>query len=62
MKIDIRNHSAMVGIEEVAKDLQENKINEVVLKNSKTKKYLDNNKIIKTIFVKNKILNYIISN
>ena len=30
------------------------------LKNSKAKKYIENKKISKTIFVKNKIINYII--
>ena len=43
------------------KDMNEKEILEVVLKNSKARKYLENNKIIKTIFVKNKIINYIIS-
>ena len=62
IKIAIQVNGRTRDILTVKKDLQENKINEVVLKNSKTKKYLDNNKIIKTIFVKNKIINYIIKN
>ena len=35
-------------------------INKIVLSGSKAKKYLEDNKIIKTIFVNNKIINYII--
>ena len=44
----------------VKKDLIEKQINEVVLKVSKAKKFIANKKKFKTIFVKNKIINYII--
>ena len=44
----------------INKDTIEEKVNEMVLVKSKAKKYLENKKIIKTIFVKNKIINYII--
>ena len=44
----------------VEKDLSKEKINEIVLKSSKAKKYIEDKKILKTIFVKNKIINYII--
>ena len=37
-------------------------INQQINNESKAKKYLENKKIIKTIFVKNKIINYIVSN
>jgi leucyl-tRNA synthetase len=46
----------------VKKDLGENEIKQVILKTSKAKKYIENTKIIKTIFVKNKIVNYILPN
>ena len=46
----------------VAKDISENDIENLIKKNSKAKKYLVDKKIIKTIFVKNKIINYIIKN
>ena len=44
----------------IKKNLNKEKINEIVLKNSKAKKYIENKKVLKTIFVKNKIINYII--
>ncbi len=45
---------------EFKKDASEEEVNKIILKGSKAKKYLENKKIKKTIFVKNKILNYII--
>ncbi len=44
----------------VKKDLIQNKIEEITKETSKIKKFLKNKKIIKTIFVKNKIINYIV--
>ena len=44
----------------IKKDLDKESINQIINKDSKAKKYLENNKVIKTIFVKNKIVNYII--
>ena len=46
----------------VKKNLSEKEIDKLVMKSSKANKYLINKKIIKTIFVKNKIINYIIKN
>ncbi len=46
----------------IKKDLSELKINKLIKKTSKANKYLLDKKILKTIFVKNKIINYIISN
>ncbi len=45
----------------VKKDLLEKEIASIILEKSKAKKYIEDKKIIKTIFVKNKIINYIIS-
>ena len=42
------------------KDTNENEIIKIVQSNSKANKFLQNKKIFKTIFVKNKIINYII--
>ena len=42
------------------KDLSEREIFELVVKSTKVKKYMENKKIFRTIFVKNKIVNYII--
>ena len=44
----------------VKKDLNENEINEYILKFSKAKKHIEKGEIQKTIFVKNKIINYIV--
>ena len=44
----------------VNKDTDEGEILELILKESKAKKYIEKQKIIKTIFVKNKIINYIL--
>jgi len=46
----------------INKDLNEKAVNQIIKNESKAKKYIENKKIIKTIFVKNKIINYIISN
>ena len=42
------------------KDTLEKEITNRILKNSKAKKYLENKKIMKTIYIKNKIINYIV--
>ncbi len=44
----------------IQKDLEEKKVTEEVLKNSKAKKFLDKKNVFKTIFVRNKIINFII--
>ena len=44
----------------VKKDLTEKEIKEIILIESKAKKYVENKRISKTIFVKNKIINYIL--
>ena len=45
----------------IKKDLIKDEIHEIVLKNSKAKKFIENKKITKTIFVKGKIINYILN-
>ena len=40
--------------------LDEKEIKEIILSKSKAKKFLENKNIAKTIFVKNKIINYIV--
>jgi len=44
----------------VKKDLIEKQINKIVLKESKAKNFIEDKNIFKVIFVKNKIINYII--
>ena len=46
----------------IKKDLVQDEIHEIVVKNSKAKKFIENKKITKTIFVKGKIINYILIN
>ena len=43
------------------KDMLEKEISQIINNKSKAKKYIENKKVIKTIFVKNKIINYIIN-
>ncbi len=45
----------------ISKDTDEEEVNKLVNTSSKAQKYLMDKKIIKTIFVKNKIINYIIN-
>ena len=40
--------------------MNEKNITEIALNSSKAKKYIENKNITKTIFVKNKIINYIL--
>ncbi len=44
------------------RNLPEGEVDIVVKKSNKVKKYIENKKISKTIFVKNKIINYIVNN
>ena len=45
----------------VKKDLSEKELNSEVIKSTKASKYISDKKIVKTIFIKNKIINYIIN-
>ena len=60
IKIAVQINGKTRDILLVNKDLIEGQINEIILQSSKAKKYIENKKIIKTIFIKNKIINYII--
>ncbi len=44
----------------IKRDLTEEEVNKFIIKNSKAKKYIERKNNLKTIFVKNKIINYII--
>ena len=46
----------------IEKNLNQTEIDKLIMKSSKANKHLINKKIIKTIFIKNKIINYIIKN
>ena len=45
----------------IKKNADKTEIEEMAMKSNKIKKYVENKKILKVIFVKNRILNYIIS-
>ncbi|MEC7168877.1 MAG: leucine--tRNA ligase [Pseudomonadota bacterium] len=60
VKVAIQINGKTRDILSIKKDLVEKELNKIIVQNSKAKKYLENKRIIKTIYVKNKILNYII--
>ena len=60
IKIAVQINGRTRDVLTAKKDTDEITINKLILKNSKAKKHLENKKIIKTIFVKNRIINYII--
>ncbi len=58
-KIAVQVNGKTRDIIEIKKGLTENKVTNIVLNHSKAKKFIENNKITKTIFIKDKIINYI---
>ena len=44
----------------IDKDILENEVDKLIRKTSKANKYISDKKIIKTIFIKNKVINYIV--
>ncbi len=60
VKLAVQVNGRTRDIIKVKTNSSEKEINEIIHKSSKAKKYLEKSKIIKTIFVKNRILNYII--
>ena len=46
----------------IKKDLVEEEITKIIESNSKVKKFLKDKKILKTVFVKNRVINYIVPN
>ena len=62
IKFAIQVNGKTRDIISVRKDTSEKEINIIVLEKTKAKKYISNKNILKTIFVKNKIINYILKN
>ena len=62
IKIAVQINGKTRDVISIKKDLNEKEINTIILKGSKASKYLENGEILKTIFVKNKIINYIVKN
>ena len=62
IKLAIQVNGKTRDIITIPENASEQKVNKIVLESSKAKKYIVEKKILKTIFVKNKIINYIIKN
>ena len=62
VKIAIQINGKTRDIISIKENIDQQEINDLILKNSKAKKYIQGKKIAKVIFVKNKIINYIILN
>ena len=62
IKIAIQINGKTRDIIQVKKDIEEKELTDFIVKNSKANKFIINNKILKTIYVKNRILNFIIKN
>ena len=62
VKLAVQINGKTRDILTVKKNLDEKELNETIISKSKANKYIENKKVIKTIFVKNKIINYIVSN
>ena len=60
IKFAIQVNGKTRDIIEVKKGLNEETINSIVVEVSKANKFIKDNKILKKIFVKDKIINYII--
>ena len=60
IKLAIQVNGKTRDIINIKKNTEQEDVNKTVLVKSKAKKFIDGKKIIKTIFVKNKIINYII--
>ena len=61
IKLAVQINGKTRDIITVQANLNEKEINKKILKDSKANKYLKDKQIVKTIFIKNKIINYIIS-
>ncbi len=62
IKMAVQVNGKTRDIINIKKNLEEKKIKEIVFNSPKAVKHLKDKKVIKTIFVKNKIINYIVSN
>ena len=60
IKIAVQINGKTRDILLIKKDLNENEVYRNILENSNARKYIKDKKIKKTIFVKNKVINYII--
>ena len=61
IKLAVQVNGKTRDIISIKKDLSEEDVDKIILKDSKAKKYLENGEVKKKIFVRNKIINYIIA-
>ena len=61
VKMAIQINGKTRDVINIDKDIEQDVVNNLVLKESKAEKYVKNKNIKKTIFVKNRIINYIIT-
>lgn len=62
IKLAVQINGKTRDIINIKKSSSEKEITKIIMKESKAKKYLQNAKVLKTIFVKDKIINYILPN
>ena len=62
IKLAIQINGKTKDILLVKKDLEEGEIKRIIMKKSKTNKLISEDKVLKTIFVKNRIINFITKN
>ena len=62
IKMAVQVNGKTRDIINIKKNLEEKKIKEIVFNSPRAVKHLKDNKVIKKIFIKNKIINYIVSN
>ena len=60
LKFAVQINGKTRDIINIKKDSEQERVDEIIKKSSKANKFLENKKILKIIFVKNKIINYII--
>jgi leucyl-tRNA synthetase len=60
VKLVIQINGKTKNLIEIEKNITQDKVLRICLKNEKIKKFLEGKKIIRTIYIKNKIINYLI--
>ena len=62
LKLAVQVNGKTRDIINIKMNMSQKEVDQIILKHSKAKKFINNKKIIRIIFVKNKIINYIIQN
>ena len=61
VKMVVQINGKTRDVMEIKRNLEENEITSLVKSSSKITKHIENKKILRTIFIKNKIINYIVN-